>query len=82
MIFPYSSEFTHKLTVLEIKISLGNSDTRGSQQNLKRSPVLGVDIAPFLLGIYYLLKTNLLVSGSSGFLRASCNISSGLQSHN
>lgn len=54
-----------------------------SQPKLKRSPgCVCVDTAPFPLGIYYLLKTNLLVSGSSGFLRASCNISPGLQSHN
>lgn len=74
--------FSHKLTVLEIKISLGNSDTIESQKISKEATVLCVDIAPFPLGIYYLLKTNLLVSGSSGFSRASCNISSGLQSHN
>lgn len=70
--------FSYKLPVLEIKISLVNSDTLFS----KEATVLYVDTAPFPLGIYYLLKTNLLVSGSSGFLRASCNISSGLQSHN
>lgn len=33
-IVPYSSEFSHKLTVVEIKISLGNSDTLERQQNL------------------------------------------------
>lgn len=37
MTFPYSSEFSHKFTVLEIKFSLGNRDTLESQQNLKRS---------------------------------------------
>lgn len=77
----YLIQRTHDIS-LQQWIQSQNSDTLESQQNLKEATVLYVDIAPFLLGIYYLLKTNLLVSGSSGFLRASCNISSGLQSHN
>lgn len=36
MTLPYSSEFGHRLTVLEIKVSLGNTDTLESQQNLKK----------------------------------------------
>lgn len=80
MAFSYSNGCSHKLTVSAITMSPGNGDTLESQPDLRRTPVLCVDRAPFPLGIYYLLKTNLLVSGSSGFLRASCNISSGLQS--
>lgn len=62
--------------------AMGNIGARRASQSSKEAQAVCVDTAPFPLGIYYLLKTNLLVSGSSGFLRASCNISPGLQSHN
>lgn len=62
--------------------AVGNSGAWRASQSSKEAQAVCVDTAPFPLGIYYLLKTNLLVSGSSGFLRASCNISPGLQSHN
>lgn len=64
------------------KVTIERQEYLKKKKKAKKSCFTLWDTAPFPLGIYYLLKTNLLVSGSSGFLRASCNISSGLQSHN
>lgn len=76
---PCRGEVSHKQAAHN---AVGNSVAWRASQGSNESWAVCVDTAPFPLGIYYLLKTNLLVSGSSGFLRASCNISPGLQSHN